>query len=350
MLAMPIRLLVVSFLILLGSVLSVPAAIAVWQEREIQDEDAFVSTVSDVFANEDVQEVVALRLTEIIMTRTELRATIEEGLEDREDRENVPDGVGLLAGPLERLATESVYRICLEFLQSDGFADVLETAARTIHRAVTAVISNDDPLLDEVGGQVVLNLRPVIERAIEALAGERGLEAVENLDIPEDAGMIVISEESDHPWLWRLVRWIDDFNPVIPIVAAAILILGIALAKSRRRAIIAVGGSLAVVSGLTLIALGAPLKELATSWTQTDQGHEAATQVYDILLDSFRRQHFFIVVFGLGMVVAASAVRREDREGIDEFVRARPGPLRLAGLGWQGPCSFCGLIREPARY
>jgi hypothetical protein len=251
----------------------------------------------------------------------------------------------LLAAPLTRLANDTIYRICLNFLQSDAFAQVLDTAARALHRGVMAVVRNDEPLLNEMGGQVVLNLRPVVERVVEELAGERGLEALSNLDIPEDAGIIVVSEEADHPWLWDLVRWIDDFNPVIPIIAIVILALGILVAPNRRRAIIAAGAGLAIVAGLMLLALAVPVKELSTTWPPTPEGEQAVSNIYDILLDSFRRQQFAVVFVGLGMVLvgtaagdrrlvraAQSAARRRKDVDASGLVQERAGALRLAGL------------------
>ena len=208
-----------------------------------------------------------------------------------------------------------------------------------------AVVKIDRGLIQENNGQVVLNLRPVIVQVVENLAGERAQAALMRVDIPEDAGIIVISEENDNAWLWKLVRWIDDFNPVVPIIVALMFILAILIAKSRRRALIATGATLAIVAGLTLLALGAPVKELATTWPPTDEGKQAAENVYDILLDDFQRQQALVVMLGLGIVLVASIAgdRRvvetvraaaTRREGADAggLIRERAGALRLAGL------------------
>jgi hypothetical protein len=94
-----------------------------------------------------------------------------------------------------------------------------------------------------------------------------------------------------------------------------------------------------------LLALAAPVKELATSWPPTPEGQEAAKEVYDIVLDSFRRQELFVFVIGLGMVLGGaaagdrrlvealrSASRREGEVDGGGLVRERAGALRLAGL------------------
>jgi hypothetical protein len=351
---MPVRFLLAAFLIILGGVLSVPAAISIWQERQIQNEDRFVSTTMEAFNDEEVQILLATRLTEVVMTRTDIQGYITQGLENLEERagDNAPPGIPFLAAPLTRLASQTIYDLCLRALQSNALDQVLETALRATHRAVMAVVKQEAGLLEETNGQVVLNLRPVIERVIQELAGERGEQALSRLDIPEDAGMIVIREESQNPWLWKAAEWIDDFNPVVPIITAIVFLLAIAVAKNRRRAVIATGATLAIVAGLTLLALGAPVKELATSWPKTDQGQEAAKQVYDIILDSFRRQQFFTVIFGLVLVVVGTAagdrrlqeavkssVRRGEpaaEGGFHGFVRERAGGLRLAGLAVAG--------------
>jgi hypothetical protein len=344
---MPFRFLIVSFLIILGGILSVPAAIAVWQEREIQDEDAFVQNVHEVVNNEDVQVLLAQRLTDRILERTNLRQRISEGLTEIQERAGTDRGaaIPLLAAPLTRLAGETINRLCLQILQSEAFDTILDTAARTAHRAVMAVIQNDRGLIEQNNGQIVLNLRPVIVQVIENLAGERAQQALSNVNIPEDAGMIVISKEDDNAWLWKVVRWIEDFNPVVPIIVAIIFLLAIVIAKSKRRALIATGAALAIVSGLMLLALAAPVKELATTWPPTDQGKEAAKQVYDILLDDFRLQQAFIVLFGLGLVLVGSlagdrrvvgavraAVTRREEADAGGLIRERAGALRLAGL------------------
>jgi hypothetical protein len=341
------RFLIVSFLIILGAVLSIPAAVAVWGEREIKDEDQFVQNVLDVANDEDVQVLLAQRLTDRILERTNLRQRISEGLTEVQERAGSDRGaaIPLLAAPLTRLAGETINRLCLQFMQSDAFDEILETAARTAHQAVLAVVNNDRQLIEQNDRQIALNLRPVVVQIIEALAGERAEEALTRIDIPEDAGMIVISSEVDYPWLWRLARRIDDLVLITPALMVVAFALAILLAKSRRRALISAGAALAIVAGLTLLALGGPAKELATTWPPREEGEQAMKQVYDILLDDFRRQEAFVVIFGLGLVVVGSAagdrrvveavrsaVSRRGDADTGGLIRERAGALRLAGL------------------
>jgi hypothetical protein len=344
---MPFRFLIVAFLIILGAVLSIPAAAAVWEEREIKDEDQFVQNVLDVANDEEVQALLAQRLTDRILERTNLRQRISEGLTEVQERAGSDRGaaIPLLAAPLTRLAGDTINRLCLQFMQSDAFDDILETAARTAHRAVLAVVNNDRQLIEQNGSQIALNLRPVVVQIIEALAGDRAEQALSRIDIPEDAGVIVISSEADYPWLWRLARWIDNLILITPALMVLAFLAAILVAKSKRRALISAGAALAVVAGLTLLALGGPVKGLATSWPPREEGEQAMKQVYEILLDDFRRQQAFVVIFGLGVVVVGSAagdrrvvqavraaVSRKEDADTGGLIRERAGALRLAGM------------------
>jgi len=345
---MPLRFLIVSFLIFLGGILSILAAIAVWGEREIQDEDNFVATVDEVFDDEVVQDALATRLTEFIMTKTDLQERVTAGLQDLEENEGAPAATSLLAGPLTSLVSDTVYRICVDILQSDAFNEILNTALRGVHRAVTAIINDESDVIEETNGQVILNLRPIVDEVVQQLAGERGEEALSKLNIPDDAGMIVITEANDPPLLWDLAQYADDFYPVLPIITAIVFLLAILIAKSKRRAVIASGAAPSIVAGLALLALAGPVKELATTWPSTPQGQDAAEQIYDIVLNSFQRQELFVFMLGLGMVVvgsvagdrrvvqaARSAARREDADA-GGLVRERAGFLRLGGLAIAG--------------
>jgi hypothetical protein len=341
------RFLIVSFFIILGALLSIPAAVAVWEQREIKDEDQFVQNVLDVANNEDVQTLLAQRLTDRILERTNLRQRISDGLTEVQERagSDRASAIPLLAAPLTRLAGETINRLCLQFMQSDAFDQILDTAARSAHKTVLAVINNDRQLIEQNGEQIVLNLRPVVVQVIQELAGERAEQALSRVDIPEDAGIIVISNQADYPWLWRLARRIDDLLLITPVLMVLAFAVGIVLAKSKRRALISAGAAVAVVSGITLLALGGPAKELATTWPPTQEGEQAMKQVYDILLDGFRRQQAFVFIFGLGLVVVGSAagdrrvveavrsaVSRRGDADTGGLIRERAGVLRLAGL------------------
>ena len=195
---------------------------------------------------------------------------ISAGLQEVDHRESgrVPEGIALLEGPLTRVARESIYRVVLKTLQDQPLANAREAALRGAHRALMAVIKQEGPL-EVQGSKVVLDLQPMIASVINELAGQRGTEFLQNVNLPEDTGKIVITEEANHPRLWTLARWIDDINPMVPIIATAILLLATVISRNHRRTLISVGITVAVVAGLAMLAIAGPLENLATSWPAT---------------------------------------------------------------------------------
>jgi hypothetical protein len=339
----------VAFFIVLGGILVIPASLAVWQEREILDEDNFVATMNEVFQDEDVQVAIATRLTATIMEEGDISGRIESGLGEVQARnERVPEGILLLKGPLTNVAEEAIYRLTIRALESPRLQAALDAALRAAHRTLMAILDEDNELLQVEDGVLYLDLQPVVEEVIVELAGERGLDLLEKIEIPDDAGKIEITAASDNEAIWTLARWVDKFDPVLPIMSAAFFVLAIAIARRRSRAVIGVGTAIAVVSALALFTIAVPLKELATSWPPREEGVAAAESTYEILVDSFRSQQLFLVIVGIAMVgggflggdtefmrTLRTKVRGKPGEGptLREWAIERVHVLRLVGLG-----------------
>jgi hypothetical protein len=339
----------VALFIVLGGILVIPASLAVWQEREILDEDNFVATVNEVFQDEDVQVAIATRLTATIMEEGDISGRIESGLEEVQARnERVPEGILLLKGPLTNVAEEAIYRLTIRALESPRLEAALDAALRAAHRTLMAILDEDNELLQVEDGVLYLNLQPVVEQVIVELAGERGLDLLDKIDIPDDAGKIEITSASDNEAIWTLARWVDKFDPILPIMSAAFFVLAIAIARRRSRALIGVGTAIAVVSALALFTIAVPLKELATSWPPREEGVAAAESTYEILVDSFRSQQLFLVIVGIAMVgggflggdtefmrTLRTKIRGKPGEGptLREWAIERVHVLRLVGLG-----------------
>jgi hypothetical protein len=339
----------VAFLVILGGILSVPASVAVWQERTVLDENEFVATTNEVFEDESVQVALANRMADRVMERLEIQDRVGTALEELDEggQDRVPANLEILQIPISTGVRQGIYNVCLRVLQSEQFADIRETVLRTAHSAVSALILDDDAFIQQNGDSVVLDLRPLIIQIVEEVAGERGLEILEEREFPPEAGTVTLVEQSEAPWLWNLLGWLDDFNPIVPIAVFVILALAVVISQNRWRTIIAAGGALVVVAAVVLVALGGPVQELATGWPATDEGQEAAASAYDILLENFRRQQMLLVLVGLGMVAVGTvgrdprlsralgrAVTRQDQEDFNfrDWAHDRAAILRGTGL------------------
>ncbi len=345
-------------LIILGGVLSVPGTIGLWVEREIVDEDNFVGTVNEVFEDEAVKIVIAERLTDALMERLEIQQRIGDGLADIQSqrREDAPGDLVLLEGPLTLAARNVIFDVSFRLVDSELVAEVRDVSLRAVHRVVTAIVENDKELLGTVGDTLVLDLRPLLEEIVREIGGDKGEELLgnlDNLDIPEDRGVIVLAMKSDLEPLWSIVQVFDRGNPWLAIAAGVLLAVAIAIARSRRRAVIGVGITVAVVASLEALTVAQPLREVAVDGlSATESGRTAAKATYDTLVRNFLRQQVIVMLIGVGMVAGGSlamdtglpkAIRSTFRGQDDDkqvnlagWIRERAWALRIAGLGLGG--------------
>ncbi|MCI0818095.1 MAG: hypothetical protein J4O14_07485, partial [Chloroflexi bacterium] len=256
------RSLIAGFLVVLGALLTIPGGVAVWQERVFLNEDAFVSTVDEAFEQEEVQVAIADQLTDVIMERAEIADRISRGLADLE--ENRGEDLALLEGPLTGLAREAVFRASLRLIEAQPLEAVREAALRSTHRLISALVFDDQAVIAVSGDDLVLDLGVVLEEVIKDMGGDDGDGLLAQIELPEDAGQIVIAENADVATVLDIVGLLDDVSPWVAVVAVAILALAVLISPHRRSTVIFIGVAVAVVSAIGLVTIEWPLRELST--------------------------------------------------------------------------------------
>jgi hypothetical protein len=345
--------LIAATLVVVGVLLSVPGSVAAWQERVVLDEDTFVATVDEAFEQEEVQAAIAERLTDEIMKYARIQERIESGLAtiQEEGGEDLPEGLVLLTGPLSGAARDVIFQVALSLVEAQPLKEVREGALRAAHRVLTAIVDDDVEALAIVGDDVVLDLGVILEEIIKDIGGEDGEGFLASIDIPEDAGRIVLAEKSDITTMWTLANWLGKISPWVAIAAAVTLALAVAISPHRRGTVIAIGVAIAFVAAISIVVVAEPLKEVtADAIATTASGNAAAKATYDIFVRSFQRQEAFVMLIGVGMAAGGSVAadrhiaaamrswfRRPapaaEEAGFLEWTRERVQALRVAGLG-----------------
>jgi hypothetical protein len=140
----------------------------------------------------------------------------------------------------------------------------------------------------------------------------------------------------------------------VPLAAIACFGLALVAARDRRRTLLWIGGTVAVIAALTFTLLAFPLKNLLTSWPPTPEGQAAAKSGYEVLLRSFQFQNALLVVFGgllaggavfagdrrltqsLARLIGRRGVKREEGYSVTSWVREHLMILRILGLAVVG--------------
>jgi hypothetical protein len=360
------RTLGVAFLLTLAGVLSLVSNVGLWVDRTVYDTDTFVSTTDNVLDDEDVQQVIAQRFSDQLFVSADVESRLQTEL---------PDGLKFLALPLANAVREFLQNATLRFLERQPFEDVRTAALERTHAQLIDVIEGRSDAVSTEGGELVIDLRPVLEQVAQDVTnrdvelpqegggteaeipedvlnrlpprvrerlertGDDGL--LTRLQLPEDAGRLVIQDASI-AWAYNIARYGNDIVYAIVVVTLACYAGAILIARDRRSTIRTAGFILAA-SGIVSLAIVLPLTQVARNFAEHD---DAATSVVDILTAGYKQQSLVMIGAGFGIAAVAAlfggspvavAVRssfrpRADAPSLAELARERVGMLRVAGL------------------
>lgn len=136
--------------------LLLPAAImGAWIRSAILSTNGYVAAVTPVAASPAVRATV----------QEAVSAQVSAALSHAET--SLPPAVGVLAGELADLAGHGVS----DFMASAAFQRLWADANRLVHSQLISVLNGDSTLVTATGGQVVLNLVPLVNEALHTISG-----------------------------------------------------------------------------------------------------------------------------------------------------------------------------------
>src|SRR6185436_18986915 len=149
---------------------------------------------------------------------------------------------------LETAAVRAANRL----LATPRVQQLWETANRLMHKDLVRVLEGKNVRhITTENGTVVLDLRPIIHRLAEKLGIQDQLAA----RAPPDAGQIVILRSDQIETAQHVVRIFRVLTIFLALVALALYVLAIYLAKGRRRIVLEVAGGTLILVGLILVII-----------------------------------------------------------------------------------------------
>ena len=306
-------------LLALGFVVLLLANVTVWLRLTALDTDRFVAALAPLADDRDLDEGLAVALTDRIMRRVDVEAQVQQAL---------PNDNPLVVATVTRLARGLVQDTLLNVLESDAFTTIWTEALRRTHRRALQVIDGAD-------GSIALQLTDVLDRADQALT-DRGLDIIDQQTIA-DLDRIVVARSDDVQTVGQAVDILRTLAVVLPIVTLALLALAVLLALDRRHMVGLVGVGMAVTMVVTAVALRIGRRVLFDQIVG-DVRRRAVGAVWTGLLTPLFRQTAVLLVLGLLLASgawllgpAASAVR--VRGWLGGGARAASTSPALAALG-----------------
>ncbi|MGW6270176.1 hypothetical protein [Streptomyces sp. NPDC055060] len=289
-----------ALLIVIGCVLAPLAVVASWAADTVGDTDRYVATIGPLASDPAVQDAVADRATDALMTRIDLSALLSEA--PAADRPRLEKALGRLGDSLEDAVRSFVHDKARAVAGSDAFDNIWKQVNRQAHSSL------DKALTGSGGGAVkleddtvTLDLAPLVDRVKQSLVDE-GMTVAGK--IPEVHTEFTLVRADDIGKAKTYVRLLQLAGNWLPVLALILVAAGVLLSARRRRALVTAALAVALATGLLGIGLRV-FRVLYLDRLPANVSQDAAGAVYDTMT------HFLFttvrMVVALGVVIALAA-------------------------------------------
>lgn len=288
-----------ALLVIVACVLAPLSVLALWAKTTVLDTDNYVAAVAPLASNQDIQEAVATRITDQIMSQQDLVDQLEGKL---------PKRISQRLPNLQDAAQQFVYEASLKFVSSPQFEKLWEGANRRVQVQVVAALTGDTGKLKlKNDGTVTLDLSGVAKE-IRSRLEARGL-TLDRIPAGTVSTSIVLFK---WPWLGTVqdgVNLLVDLAWFLPFLTLLCFAGGIALSVHRRKTVIrsGIGLSIGMFVILAGLAIGrTPYLDLFPK----SEGKQAGGAAYDQLLHGLRLEARGVFVLGLVIALGAWLIGR----------------------------------------
>ena len=277
--------------LVLGAILLPVSVIGRWTSTTLLDTDAYVATVAPLADNEDIQEAVAFRASELIVDVIDVEALI---------REDLPRGTRFLAGPIEAATRTLVDGLVEDFVSTDAFARFWSDANRIGHEGVVAVFTGESTgNIDAADGRVVLNVGPLVQGVITQLDDILGLDLANSIPEEQLDGEFVIVESDDLASLQGTIKLFDQLSVIIPILTLAFFAAAIYLSRPRRIGWRNVGYAIVIPMALCLLLYTWARGQYMDGLPDDTHNPDAAAAFFDVTTRFLTRDLWVMLVVGV---------------------------------------------------
>jgi putative oligomerization/nucleic acid binding protein len=232
----------VKALLALGALLAFLSVFAIWVERQALDTGEWVNTSGHLIRNQTIRAALSEYMVEQLYENVDVEKKVEEAL---------PKEVKELAGPaasgLRQVAGPGVEKV----LETGTAQGLWETANRTAHEQLMAVLENRKEAVSTANGEVKLNLGSLLTN----LAGQVGLGKSLAEELPPDAGQITILKSEQLKTAQDIVIAIKGLALLLSILTFLVFGLAIYLTQGGRWVTVLFSGVALIVAGLLVVVL-----------------------------------------------------------------------------------------------
>ncbi len=244
------------------------AVVGTWARATALNTDQYVATVTPLAGDPRVQDYMAGAITDGVFEAVDVQAVITTAVKGV-----FPKRAELIAGPLTNAARGAVRNQVRNLLRTEAFSQFWVEANRFAHSRVLAVLDGESDTVSVQGGNVVVNLVPLINLALSQ-AGDVAssllpagvtlpeirvdavpaqavarLEQALGVSLPADFGSVVVFRSDQLPAAQTAVRQFDRLTLLLVPLWLALATAALWLSPRRRRTLVQVlvGSALGIV-------------------------------------------------------------------------------------------------------
>jgi len=285
-------------LVVVAATIGLAASLNVWVKRQALSTDNWTQASSDLLANPEIRSALSVYLVDQMYDNVD----IAQALEDR-----LPPATQGLAAPLAAALRQPATRAADALLARPKVQALWTEANRRAHQRLLAVLDEDKSALQTTDGNVVLDLRSLVQQLLQT-AGIEGLSSRVEAELPPDAGQIVIMKGTELDTARTTVKVIRAVSWLLLALVLGLFALAVYIARGRRRTLlIGVGASTVVVGLLVLVARRYGGDYLVGALATNPDTEAPASAVWGIATSLLRNVGINLVIYGSIVVVGAWA-------------------------------------------
>jgi hypothetical protein len=274
-------------LVALALILVLAASLTVWVQRQALNTDNWVTTSSELLADDEVRALVASDLVDALFAQEDVEQRIASRL---------PPQLQGLAAPAAGLVRQAALPAAENLLERPRVQQLWANANRRAHSKLVDVLKgNEGGVVTTAGGEVVLDLGELVDR----LADQLGLD----VQVSADAGQIQIADSQQLAAAQDAVRIIDALSILILIAVLVLLVVAVYLASGfRREALRGIAWGLIVIGILLLVVQRLVGNALVDSLT-SEASRPAGWRVWLIGTELLRDICIALIVYGIVLLL-----------------------------------------------
>jgi hypothetical protein len=282
-------------LVVLAAVIALVSALNIWVKRQALSTDNWTDASSRLLENSDIRNAIAVYSVDQLYQKVDVGQALEERL---------PPATKSLGAPLAAALQPALIRTASGVLGRPRVQQLWENANRRAHTLFMALLNGKHGVLESTNGNVVLNLRPIIDQVAEETGFGKRLEE----RLPPDAGQLVVMKGNQLETARKAVKAVRVMSYFLSFLVLALYAAAVYIARGRRRRVLmGAGVSLLVVGLLVLVArrlAGNYLVDALTSSNNPDS-KDPVSAAWAIGTELLRNVGINIVVYSVVVIFAA---------------------------------------------